>query len=245
MIFPHTRTRRLSVRLVELSLGEGMELAKLPAERHELTATEMLRFAAKNAEQPQPGFVANPLLWTVEERMLLVTSYLAHVADDGPDFSVGNARLSDYVMFDRDLPADSVDLGLVAGVERGLRPLLGAHVQALETTCKSRGDWIIGAIACQMFPKGTPEPDWVSMSDVAMLEWLDNSIARIKALPESMFEEVFAAYWTGADALAHFFRVDFDDQGIVCLPSDKEAGHGPARFLASACISRVSKALAG
>lgn len=245
MIFPHTRTRRLSVRLSELTLGEGMELAKLPAERVELTNTELLRIVARGAEKPQPRYVTDPRLMTVEERTLLITTYLAHVSEDGPDFAVGGAHLTDYVQFDRDSKADFIELGEVAGKARIMRPLLGVHAQTLEILCKSRGDWIIGAIACQISIKDVPEPDWAAMSDVAMLEWVDAQVKHVKGLPESMAGEVYAAYWAGADAMAHFFALDFDDNGLTYRACDMEAGHGPARFRASACISGVSKELAG
>lgn len=244
MIFRHTRTRRISVRLIELTLGQGMELAKLPAERPELTVTELLRFVAKDAEQPRPHYVTDPLLMTAEERTLLVVNYLAHVTDEGPDFPVGDAKLSDYVMFDRDSKVDFVDLGAVAGKEAVMRPLLGLHAQTLEMVCKTRGAWIIGAIACQMSVKGMPEPDWASMSDVAVMEWVEGRMARIKELPESMFEEMFEAYYRGAEQLSHFFFIDFDDSGLVFRAVDKEVGHSPARFLAASCISGISQTLA-
>lgn len=249
MIFKHTRTRRISVRLTELTLGQGMDLAKLPDDRPELTTTELLRYVAKDAEKPQPHYVTDPLLMTVEERMLLVVNYLAHVSDDGPDFAVGEeARLSNYVMLDRDSKADYVPLGVVAGKERIMRPLLGVHAQTLEMTCKTRGDWLIGAIACQVSIKDRPEPDWAAMPDVEVMEWVDAQIKQVSKLPESAFEEVYAAYFTGAEKLAHFFNVDFDGSGVMCRPvavEGKEAGHGPARFLASSCISGVSQTLAG
>lgn len=245
--FPHTRTHRLAVRMKELTLGQAWALCELPGERYELTTTELLRHIAGQAEQPLPRYVTDPLLWTVEERTLLVCKYLAHVTTDGPNFAVGrSSNLSDYVMFDRDLPADpQADLGLVAGKSCKMHPLLGLHAQTLETLCKSRGDWIVGAIACQIYPERDVPPDWSGMSDVSMLEWVSKRIERIKALPESSFEELYLAYWHGTDALTHFFNLDFDESGLVFQAVENEgAGHPPARFFASSCISDTAKQLA-
>lgn len=248
MIFKPTRTRRIALRLTELTLGQAIDLCKLPGERNELTTTELLRGVAAGADQPLPRYVTDPLLWTVQERTLLVCEYMAHVTSDGPDFAVGDVgHLSDYVMFDRDLDADQIDLGTVAEKACTLRPLLGVHAQALEVLCKTRGDWIIGAIACQIFVASEAVPDWSSMSDIAMMDWVRGRMDRLKLLPESLFEELFAAYWGGTDKLAHFFSVDFDDDGLVYLPIEKEGAGplSPARFLADSCISSVAQSLSG
>lgn len=245
MIFSPTRTRRISVRLQELALGQAIDLCELPAERHELTATELLRYSAVKADAPLPRYVTEPALWTVEERTLLVCHYLSHVASDGPDFAVGGGKLSDYVMFDRDLTQDSTDLGEVAGHRRVMMPLLGIHAQTLETRCKSRGDWIIGAIACQIRREDDAEVDLLAMSEVERLTWVDSRMSAIRQLPESDFESVFAAYWTGVESLTHFFNIDFDDQGLVYQPVEKEGSGalGPARFLADSCISDTARSL--
>ena len=176
--FPYTRTRRVAVRLVELALGEAIAICKLPGERHEATATHLLRAIAKGAERPVADrFVTDPRLWTVEERTLLIATYLAHVTPDGPDFAIGDAHLSDYVTFDKDSTQDQTDLGEVAGKQRVMRSLLGLHAETLETLCKSRGDWMIGAVACQVFEKGEAVPDWAAMSDVEAMEWVQGRMA--------------------------------------------------------------------
>lgn len=236
------------MRLVELTIGQATALCKLPAERYELTTTELLRHVAKDAERPLARYVTDPLLWTVEERTLLLCNYLAHVTPDGPNFAVGDTgHLADYVMFDRDSTVDHVDLGQVANYPRVMRPLLGIHAQTLETVCKSRGEWIIGAIACQIQVAGEPEPEWAAMSDVDMLKWVTERMEKVRGLRESDFEQVWDAYWRGADALTHFFNLNFDDAGLIYEDDGKEgAGQlAPARFRADTCISPIAKALAG
>lgn len=245
--FPYTRTRRLAVALVELTLGEAISLCKLPVERHELTTTELLRAIAKKAEQPMPRYVTDPRLMTVEERTMLVCLYLAQVIEDGPNFAVGpSAHLSDYVTFDADITKEQTDLGDVAGKPRIMRPLLGLHAETLETLCSSRGDWIVGAIASQIFDRAEEVPDWGSMSQIAMLEWMKPRIDAVRGMPESEFEQVYAAYMMGTRELRHFFSVNFDRTGIVYEANEQEGEAGaitPARFFASSCISSLARAL--
>lgn len=244
---PHTRTRRLSVRLTELTLGQAIAICKLPGERNELTTTELLRAIARDAEKPRDTYITSPLLWTVEERTLLTCIYLAHVTPDGPNFSVGNAKLSDYIDFNRDLTTDEIDLGEVAGKARVMRPLLGIHTQALEVLCGSRGEWIIGAMACCLYsPADTePAPDWSEMSDMAAQAWVKARMDKLKELPESRFDALYEAYFRGAASMAHFVNIGFDDDGMV-FTANGEGGAGafaPARFPAISCVSDISRAL--
>lgn len=245
IIFQHTRTRRMSVRLKELTISQAIGLCGLPAERHELTQTEMLRRVAQ-AEQPTADYVVDPLLWTVEERNLLVTKYLAQVCDDGPDFALGDGRLSDYIRLDQDLPTSRIELpGLVAGKRCAMVPLLGGAAQVLEMLCHKRGDWIVGAIACQIMVDNEDAPDWSAMADVEAMQWASARMDRLRGLPESDFAAIFEAYWAGAERLAHFFNLDFDDRGVIMQPIEKEgAGQlGPVRFPAASCVSSLARSL--
>lgn len=247
ILFPHLRTRRIAVRLRELTLGEAIAVCKLPAERHELTTTEFLRFVASAAEAPQDRYLTDPRLWTVEERTLLVCHYLSQTTEDGPDFSVGQgATLSDYAVFDADLSQDRIELGTVAGKPMAMRPMIGIQAEILERACTNRGEWLIGAMACQMLPTDEAEPRWSELSDIQMLEWVGAKSDAIRALPESDFEALLLAYSAGARALHHFFTLSFDDHGIVCEPNAGEAGHqNPARFLAISCVSGAARQLFG
>lgn len=245
ILFSPLRTRRLSVRLRELTLGDAIALCKLPAERHELTATEFLRMVARDAEAPQPRYVTDPRLMTVEERTLLVCHYLAQVSADGPDFSLGEgARLSDYVAFDADLKTEGVTAE-AAGKRYTVRPLLGVHAEILERLCSARGDWLLGSMACQMQADGEAAPAWAELSDVALMEAVKARQDALRDLPESDFEAMLAAYSGAQRDLTHFFILNFDDHGIVCEPQlGEEAGQKPpARFLASTCVSGLARRL--
>lgn len=243
--FPYTRTRRIAVRLVELDIGEAIGICKLPASRHEVTATHLLRAIAKGAEKPLDRYVTDPRLWTVEERTMLIATYLAHVTPDGPDFAVGGGKMSDYIDLVADSTQDQADLGEVAGERRVLRPLLGVHAEALETLCATQGDWMIGRLACQLFTASDDVPDYANTGDVAMLDWVQGRMEKLRKLPESDFEALYLAYAQGAAGLRHFMNLAQDDHGMVCEPLEGGGLLSPARFLAISCIGSLAKSLSG
>lgn len=247
ILFPYLRTRRMAVRLREISLGEAISICRLPADRHEATTTEFLRFAAHNAETPTDRHVADPRLMTVQERALLVCHYLSQVSDEGADFSVGgDGKLSDYVVFDADLMVDQTPVGEVAGVPYIFKPLLGVHAEILERLCSGRGDWLIGLMACQMHPSEDLAPDYSAMTDPQLLEWCKGRMDIIRAMPESDFEALYVEYSAGSVKLKHYFSVNVDGDGLVFEPQGTEAGNQyPARFRALSCVSPATRRLFG
>jgi hypothetical protein len=246
ILFPTLRTKRVSVTLRELTLNEAIAICRLPADRHEATTTEFLRRVADAAQAPARGYVTDPRLWTVEERARLVCHYLSQVSEAGADFPVGTAgKLSDYLQFAQDLDRAEVELGEIAGKARVMRPLLGAHVEVLERMCTQRGDWLHAVIACQIHEAGSQEPDYAQLTDVQMFEWCTSRLQALRGLPESEFEEIYAAWSRGRRDLEHFFVMAVDDEGVVFWPHDlKEAGpQTPARFHALSCISKGTRDL--
>lgn len=245
--FPYLRTRRLAVRLAEMTMDESIGVARLPADRPEMTNTVMLRAAAKNAEQPTPAFVTDPRLWTVQERALVVCTYLAQVSPDGPDFAVGPGRLSDYIDFTADAKMEQAALGEVCGKPRVMRHLLGAHVEVLEAMCKSLGDWTFGAMACQVFERDEVIPAWGEMSNVQLMDWVKTRMEALRKLPESDFEALHVEFSLGRVELYHFFELGFGTDGVAFLPREREEGGAataPAKFHASTCISGIARAMA-
>jgi hypothetical protein len=246
IIYPYLRTQRIAVKLRELTTGESIDLLKLPGERHELCTTELLRRIAGSAEAPRPGYITDPRLWTVEERAFLVCNYLTMVTDDGPDFSLGQGHLSDYIEFTADLPVKFVPLGEVLGKQTVMRPLLGAHAEVMELECTSHGEWIMAAMACQLSDAAEPEPDWSELAGATMLEWMRAKMDKLKAMPESEFEALFAVFMAGQRQLYHFLSPVFGDDGILWANQSEEgAGTNPARFQPLSCISPATRSLFG
>lgn len=248
IIFPSLRTKRISVTLREITLGESIAVCRLPSDRPESTTTEFLRRVADDAKAQTPAYVTDPRLWTVEERARLVCHYLSQVSEDGADFAVGkDGKLSDYIRFDADLNTTRVDLGGVAGKVRFLVPLLGAHAEVLERICSSRGDWLHGIIACMVHAADEPLPAFEQLTDVELFDWCRKRMDALRALPESEYEEIEIAWSRGRRELEHFFIVGVDDDGIVFWPQiaeGKESGpQNPARFHAFPCIAKRTRDL--
>lgn len=240
--FPPLRTRRVCVALKELSLDQDISMCKLPPDRHEAAITQFLRFSAEGAERPRPEYVIDPRLWTVSERLRLVVQYLMGVTDDGPDFSVGHCRMSDYIDFNADpetMVIDGIELG---DTRMQMRPLLGLQAEALEILCAGRGEWMIGCIAAQILPVGEL-PSWADMPDVAVLAWHKARMQAVRALPGSQFERLVLAFHEHQPALRQFFNIGVGDDGIVCLPNEPGDEVHPGRFRPSSCISPITRDL--
>lgn len=245
IIFSNIRTKRLAVRLREISIEEAIAVCRLPAERYEATTTEFLRCVARDAETPTPAYVRDPRLMTVEERTLLVCHYLAQVSPGGPDFAVGDGgKLSDYILFANDITVQSVEMVLTGDVRKVVHPLLGIHAEILERLCTTRGDWVVGMMACQIHSSATPAPDYTAMTDVELIEWCQGRMKAIKAMAESDMEEMYLQFEDSSSKLRHFFITGADDGGLVFWPqaSAEEAGQiNPARFRALFCIAEFTR----
>lgn len=247
------RTRRLSVRMRELSIGDAIKLLSMHPTRHEAATTEFLRAAITEAAMPGGDYVGDPLAMTVQERAFLVCHYHATMSEEG-DFPVGeSARYSDYLLIGQDYPTPAATpIGTIAGAEWTLHPLLGAHGEAIERLQveqphASRFHWVAGAMAAQLRKRGDNAPDAVTMH-AEFLDWLRSRMAWLALLAESDFAELLGAYWTANRAQAHFFAVDFDHEGVLCSavkPDSSGAEVPPARFPAFSCVGAVAVGLSG
>jgi hypothetical protein len=240
------RTRRLAVQCRELTLGDAIAICKMDGQRHESVTTAVLRSIIERADVPRPGFVADPQMWTVSERMRVMAHYLSSVGQDGPDFSIGDEstalKFSDYA--DLAIESESLEVrALASGKEFMIRPLLGIHAELLERSCTSRGEWVVGAMACQMSEPGKEAPSLLDMTEVDRLEWIGAQLLAARSSPESDFEEKMGAYFAAQDSLKQWFNLSFDDEGVIAMPSRKEAGPQPARFPPLSVISPATRAL--
>ena len=111
--FPIIRTKRLTIQLKELSIGESIAISLLPPEEEQAEITAFLRAAV---ESEANGI--DPIDWTVEERNLAVCYYLAAIDKEGPDFTVGDhAHLSDYVDASKDIDSlEPKEIGTYEGL---------------------------------------------------------------------------------------------------------------------------------
>ena len=241
---PKIRTKRICVQPVELQLGAAIQLCQLPPNRHHEAETFFLRAICPNPEAPTSRHVVDPLLWTLEERTMVVVRYLSEVSDD-PDFVVGDGRMSNYFDFASDLVNEQVSLGVFGGADLYLRPLLGIHLEMLESVCQNYGDWVIGMTAMQVTGKDYSAAALLAMTDHDRIEHAQGLIAKLKELPESEAEELFAAVALKSPALRHFFTVTVDKDGGPCFaPMEGAPTTAPARFRVGTAISSTARRLA-
>ena len=245
--FPVLRTRRLTAQLRELSIGEALEIAAVPAHMEEAACTAFLRRAVASASG-----VEDPAHWTVQERMLAVCHYLASSSDEGPDFSVGDGRYQDYLDAAVDTPAGPVEVGSVGGDEWTVRHLTGAMAESIERIdgevegVSGRLHWLLGAMAAQMLRVGEESPDPAG-SGSEFDEYLRDRMLVMRSYPESDFAGLAVLHAKGRAELHHLFGVEFAvDGGLVAMPREgAAAGLPPARFPVHSCLTEMARELVG
>ena len=243
--FPPLRTRRLTVQLRELNIGESIALAAMPIHMEEATTAAFLGHVVKSVKG-----IEDPDQWTVQERAMVVARYQQAVADDGPDFSVGAGRYSDYLDGAHDIDVDvPVQIGEVGGDVWSIRHLTGAMAQSIERLAdevlgvSGRFHWLLGGMAAQLVLAGDPPPD-PSAGEGAFDEAMLNRMRVMQAYPESDFVSLLALYLAGREKLHHLFRIEFARDGISIMPNGGARGDlPPARFPIGPCLSRLAHEL--
>ncbi len=251
IVFSPLSTRRLDVRLRELSLDDEMALCYLPERMYEKALTEFLVRAIEHAGTPSERHVADPRAWTASERLLAFVHYSLHTREDAPDFAVTEAgRLSDFL----DMARDSVHRPTweVGEDKWTLQPLTGAMAETiealqLELSPDQNGfkHWLVGLIAAQGVranENAAPDPI-ASASDYT--DWLRLRMKVIGAMPTSYTQELYAKFRDALGTSTDFFRLWFDDKGVIVLPKEAGSALNPARFLIYASISELALSLAG
>lgn len=249
IIFAPLRTRRLDVQLQELSIGDEIALCHLPEKAHEKSLTAFLERAVKTAAAPTDRHISSPRAWSVGERLLSLAHYCIHVREDGPDYAVTDtSRLSDYLDIAKDISGAPVAFE-ACDDHWVMHPLIGAAVEVLEglqgqMTLAGREFWIVGAMAAQLLRQGEVIPDPVA--DYSQYsDWLQKRIATMALMPSSGFEKLFIAYSEAMQSGGQFFRIWFDEMGVIVLPREAGAMMPPARFPVRAAIGGIAPYLAG
>lgn len=235
---PTLRLRSVTVELKELTIKESLSLSVIPAGNFELSTTSFIKKALADANSE-----IDPLKLSVEDRMMIVAHYIASSNDGNPDFAIGRANFSDYLIGDEKKRVSSIDVGEISGDYWQVRTLTGEYAESIERTLgatdlPNRVHWIIGRMACQLV---RAEDDF-SFDDIDL--WLINRIAIFSSFPESDFASLFFAYNQARKELNHLFLIDSDDEGLIALPKEEYSSLGAARFPVFTCISRLVKSMA-
>ena len=242
--FSPIRTKRLSVQLKELSTLSSIKLCNVPDHLHE---QEITKFVGMAVESWGDGKVSKAHDLTVQERMFIVTHYLASVSTEGADFSVGGAaNYSDYFIGSGSPEWEPVQVGEIDESEWECRHLTGAAVECIESAMgyvdedlKGRAHWVMGAIASQMWRVDETLLD-IEADRVGYQSALQDRMKTFAELPESEFLKFVAAWKDACSRQEHYFKIDFDDQGVVALPKGGNGEKPLARFRPRDCAGPIS-----
>lgn len=249
IVFSPLRTRRLDVRLRELAIGDEIALCHLPENAHEKALTEFLERAIDIADTPSDRHVGNPRAWSIGERLLALSHYCVHTRDDRPDYAVTDvSKLSDYLDISKDFPLQHATFDALSD-KWVLRPLTGAAVEVLEaiqaeSSLRGREHWLLGAMSAQLLREGESSPDPIT-EFTAYVEWLKARITVMRAIPSSSFDVLYKNFRTAMLKDTQFFKIWFDDQGVIVLPREAGAVTPPARFLVLSCVGSIALSITG
>lgn len=244
--FPPLRTKRLTVQLRELTIGESLQLAAMPPDKHEAVCTSFLRATAGESKG-----VLDPAQWSVPERNLVVAHYMAATLEDGPNFSLGDGHYSDYLNGEKDIDDVLERVGEVGGDNWMARHLTGGMAESIERlqgevpTVSDRLHWLYGAMAAQLI-RANEEAPYPEAGEGEFDEWLVERMGTLLSYPDSDAEMLMSLYLGARGRMQHLFNMDFAKDGIVAMPKGGAASNlPPARFPAYSCISKFARQMVG
>lgn len=251
IVFAPLRTSRLDVRLREMSIGDEIALCHMPESNHESALSEFLKRAIGEAFLTSPRHVVDPRAWTVSERLVALAQYNVHARADGPDYNVTTtSHISDYLDGDRE-PMKPTKFQ-AAGDEWFVEPMIGAVAEIIESKAfdsdlKGVEHWVVGAMAAQLMREEDigQVPDAIEDGS-GYQKWFSKRMDTMRAMPSSSMDDLYAGFTRALDADTQFFRLWFDESGIIVLPKKEVAGLVPAaRFLVFSCIGDLALFLTG
>lgn len=253
--FQPSRTARFTVELQELTLGNVRILLDIHHMFHEKQRSHLLKNAIKTLTWHKGWEHCDFDDLTVQERLFIESLYISAISDE-PNFSLGNGKLTDFLKVQEQFIHKDVQIGLLSDDTDTedmwfIKPLTGLCAEIIEQRILAknnpqRADWVIMAMAAQLFRKGkdTAEPD-PKANPVGYGDYLEERAKTIENMPERAAMELVTLYFAGLERLQHFFALNFDEEGaVVCGEITDKGGEivqSRARFRLSTCISILSE----
>lgn len=239
----------MTVEFAELTIQQSLDVYAMPEHLPEAQITKFLRSCVKSTKVVD----VDPINWTVQERMLAVSHYMAcsYKDSDGFDFSIGSGKYSDY--FDANMTVSpvlkTVEIGNIGGDNWHIKHITGSMSEAIEITLgmieiSPALHFLIGSMAAQLTIDGKSLPEFEL--EQQRYDWLVERIQTFLAYPESDFSALLSLYLANKYKLDHFFKINSDDIGFYALPLDSGEALGlpPTRFQPVFCLSRAVRDLA-
>jgi hypothetical protein len=215
------------VLLPDLTIGQAMDIAKIPANFNEKRLSAMITHLSDDPT------LAGKL--TAQERYFILLSHQALAQNHHSDTNNIDAYLLPTVQ--SEVPKQH-QIGAMY-----VNHLLGAHVVVLEGICEDVFDWIVGQMACQLsgdissiIGGDSDDLNWdvltSDMSDNELNEVIQERTKIIQNLgANGNFNSLYDAYSLGLDTLTHFLVLGCENKGLTVINQGGDGNNEPSRFL--------------
>lgn len=206
--FDPVLTSRLALNMREISLEGAEEVCSTPVALEQRAISTFLGHILTPID---PNTPFDPRMLSVNERAYIMVKYMAATLPDGPNFSVGPARLSDYLLEGTDFVQTlALDFEL-GGEPLSLMPLYGYQAEVIEGLIAAgalptrEASWTITSMACRLVSTSTPA--MVYKDDRDYERKLVERYNELVRLPERTFMELLDAYLEADRRMAHFLYI--------------------------------------
>lgn len=259
LYFQPIRTSRFTFTLQELSIADIRLLLNISPNQIEKARGIFLKSAMKEIQWHQ-GYENNTLSdLTLQERLFIEASYIAVASEQG-DFDIGNGTYLDFLIIEKQYKQEyqKIKLGSIKEDEDiwFIQPMTALMLETIEERVLNqenveRIDWILYAMAAQLFREKEKQPD-LKQDITSYGDWLDERVKTLSQLPESAFVDLLGLYFSGLEQGCHLFKTNFDAKGVLLMPRNptridkgEEVELLPARFRASSLVSFYTQNLLG
>lgn len=226
--------RNESVYLKELTIGEVIEIAKIPEEMNELRINAFLSYVCDDKS------IAYRL--TVQERYYILLNYLTVSQSNYMDsldvlpFLMEKKQADDFVFYD--------------GIY--IKSIYGNEVSALQKKCENAYEWLAGQMVFGIYGDvgrlfNCDDPmiwhDSHLMDDNRLDDELKNRFDFINNLTDSQFNLLYDLYQKGQEDLSHFVELGLDNDGITLLGKEGSGAYQVGRFRPLEMVSGVVREL--
>lgn len=227
--------RHEAIFIKELTIGEIMQIAKIPEALNEMRISSFISFATKD------NTLAGRL--TVQERYFILLNWLA-ISDSA--YSMDGDTSEYFIAENKNIP----DFFETEGVYT--HHLLGQHVSALQRKCENAYEWLTCQMACQLsgdmtaiLSSGLPIiwAPLTSDNDNEIDEVITQRFTEIEALTDVQFNKLYQIFAMGTHHLRHLVDISLDNKGIT-LVKGGDGEYEAVRFRPLAGVSDIARQLA-
>lgn len=259
---PDFVTSRIHAQIKELSIGDIIDLCRIPVHLNERGITRALQAIIKEPSLPIQE-------WTAQERYAAVIHYYINAYYDGHPPSLGSEETQEITILNYLIPTDfpvSKRSKLQETGHTGTRlhypitldsesdepdylwllPMNGDCVEALERVVtsglvrniKDRAEaWEIAQMAAQILPLNIGYDEIVNTLNKSLDQFISENIEMILGLSLNQFKSLKAEFLKGQEAIDHLVILRANDEGLAL-----EGGSGdipPLRFQFSTLIPEL------